>query len=71
MYCLESDYEYNDSGLKRGPGAFYMKPKGHPRGSTRAHSRCLLLEIYDGPHYFELPEFHTEETVGKIVDRGE
>ena len=71
MFCIEGEYEYTDSGLKLGPGAFYMNPKGHPHGPTRAHSRCLLLEIYDGPHYFELPEFHTEETVGKIVDRDE
>ena len=35
---------------------------------TVADSRCLLLEIYDGPHYFELPTFHTKDTVGKIAD---
>jgi hypothetical protein len=44
-----------------------MNPKGNPHGPTVADSRCLLLEIYDGPHYFELPTFHTKETVGKIA----
>ena len=66
MYCLEGEYEYTKSALVLRPGAFYMNPKGNPHGPTRAHSRCLLLEIYDGPHYFEVPEFHSEETVGKI-----
>ena len=38
-------------------------------GPTKAHTRCLLLEIYDGPHYFELPDFHSEDTVGRIADK--
>lgn len=69
MYCIEGEYEYTDSGLKLGPGAFYMNPKGHPHGPTKAHTRCLLLEIYDGPHYFELPDFHSEDTVGRIAGK--
>ncbi len=67
MYCLEGEYEYTKTGLVLRPGSFYMNPKGNPHGPTRAHSRCLLIEIYDGPHYFEVPEYHSKETVGKVV----
>ena len=69
MYCIEGRYRYLDPGLTLEKGAFYMNPKGHPHGPTVALSRCLLLEIYDGPHYFELPSFHTKATVGKIAGR--
>lgn len=63
MYCLSGDYEYTDSGLRLRPGSFYMNPKGHPHGPTIAHARTRLIEIYDGPHYDEKPEFHTDETI--------
>jgi len=69
MYCIEGSYRYLDPGLTLEKGAFYMNPKGHPHGPTVALSHCLLLEIYDGPHYFELPAFHTKATVGKIAGR--
>ena len=64
MYCIEGDYEYIDTGLRLAKGSFYMNPKDHPHGPTLAHTRCLLLEIYDGPHYYEKPSFHTDETIG-------
>jgi 2,4'-dihydroxyacetophenone dioxygenase len=64
MYCLQGEYEYTDTALRLVPGSFYMNPKDHPHGPTLAHSRCLLLEIYDGPHYYEKPSFHTDETIG-------
>lgn len=67
MYCLEGDYEYTDSGLRLGPGSFYMNPKDHPHGPTLAHSPSVLVEIYDGPHYYEMPEYHTEETIGDFL----
>ncbi len=66
MYCLEGEYEYTETNLILKAGAFYMNPKGHPHGPTRANADSLLIEIYDGPHYFETPEFHTEETVGRV-----
>ena len=69
MYCLEGEYEYIDSGLVLKPGSFYMNPKDHPHGPTLAHKRSLLIEMYDGPHYYETPSYHTEDTVGKVVDR--
>lgn len=68
MYCLKGRYEYLEpESLILEEGAFYSNPKGHYHGPTRAVTDCLLLEIYDGPHYSELPPYHTEETVGKIV----
>lgn len=69
MYCLKGKYEYTATGLVLTPGTFYMNPKGHPHGPTLAHEDSLLLEIYDGPHYFETPPYHTEETVGKVVGK--
>lgn len=67
MYCVEGDYEYIDSGLRLVPGSFYMNPKDHPHGPTVAHERSLLVEIYDGPHYYEMPEYHTDETIGDFL----
>lgn len=67
MYCIEGDYEYIDSGLRLAPGSFYMNPKDHPHGPTLAHARSLLLEIYDGPHYYEKPPFHTDKTIGDAL----
>lgn len=67
MYCLQGEYEYTDSGLRLRPGSFYMNPKDHPHGPTLAHERSLLIEIYDGPHYYEKPMFHTDETIGDFL----
>lgn len=67
MYCLEGDYEYTDSRLRLKPGAFYMNPKDHPHGPTIAHERSVLIEIYDGPHYYEKPVFHTDASIGGFL----
>ena len=69
MYCLEGDYEYTDSRLRLTAGSFYMNPKDHPHGPTIAHERSLLIEIYDGPHYYEKPVFHTDETIGGLLSK--
>lgn len=69
MYCLEGDYEYTDSRLRLKPGSFYMNPKDHPHGPTVAHERSLLIEIYDGPHYYEKPIFHTDESIGEFLSK--
>jgi len=69
MYCLEGDYEYTDSKLRLTSGSFYMNPKDHPHGPTIAHERSLLIEIYDGPHYYEKPVFHTDETIGGFLSK--
>ena len=67
MYCLEGDYEYTDSKLRLKPGSFYMNPKDHPHGPTIAHEKSVLIEIYDGPHYYEKPVFHTDATIGGFL----
>lgn len=67
MYCLEGEYSYRDSELILKPGSFYMNPKDHPHGPTKAIKRSLLVEIYDGPHYYERPIYHTDETIGGLL----
>lgn len=67
MYCLEGEYEYIDSRLTLTPGMFYTNPKDHPHGPTIAHKFSRLIEIYDGPHYYEKPVFHTDETIGDML----
>ena len=71
MYCLKGTYEYTSTGIVLTPGTFYMNPKGHPHGPTMAHEDSLLLEMYDGPHYFETPPYHTEQTVGKLMGKSQ
>ncbi|WP_271271115.1 cupin domain-containing protein [Aliamphritea hakodatensis] len=67
MYCVKGTYEYlePDSLILQG-NSFYWNPKGSYHGPTRAIEDCLMLEIYDGPHYDEIPSYHTEDTVGKL-----
>jgi mannose-6-phosphate isomerase-like protein (cupin superfamily) len=67
MYCLEGEYEYTDSKLVLTKGSFYMNPKDHPHGPTLAHRKSILIETYDGPHYYEKPSFHTDETIGGFL----
>ena len=69
MYCLEGEYEYLGSQVTLRPGDFYMNPKDHPHGPSKAHRKSLLLEIYDGPHYYAdaMPEYHSSDTIGKVV----
>jgi quercetin dioxygenase-like cupin family protein len=69
MYCIDGEYEYVDSKIVLRPGDFYMNPKDNPHGPTVARKRSFLLEVYDGPHYYEQPSYHTKDTVGKVVDR--
>lgn len=71
MYCLEGEYEYLSSGIRLRPGDFYMNPKDHAHGPTKAHKKSVLLEVYDGPHYYEdaRPRYHSGDTIGKVVKR--
>ena len=57
MYCLKGRYRYTASDIELMPGKFYWNPKDHPHGPTLAEEDCLLVEIYDGPHYYETPDF--------------
>ena len=61
--------EYPDVGLRLTPGSFYMNPKDNPHGPTIAHEPSVLIEIYDGPHYYEKPEYHTDETIGDFLSK--
>ncbi len=70
MYCLEGEYEYTDSQLVLRPGSFYMNPKDHPHGPTVARKRSILIEVYDGPHYYDKPVFHTDATIGDFLAKG-
>lgn len=63
MYCIEGEYEYTDSKMVLRPGDFYMNPKDNPHGPTMAHKKSVLLELYDGPHYYEKPSYHTADTM--------
>lgn len=69
MYCLKGEYEYTSTGLVLKPGTFYMNPKGHAHGPTMARKDSLLLEMYDGPHYFKRPSYHSDATVGSVVKK--
>lgn len=53
MYSLGGRYSYTSSGLELRPGDFYWNPLGNEHGPTEALESSLLLEIYDGPHYFD------------------
>lgn len=69
MFCLEGEYEYIDVGFILKSGCFYMNPKDHPHGPTLAHQFSRLIEIYDGPHYYEKPAYHTDESIGDFVKK--
>lgn len=53
MFCLSGKYQYLNDGPTLLPGDFYMNPKGNVHGPTIAVEDSTLIEIYDGPHYFE------------------
>ena len=57
MFCLKGRYRYTASDVVLTPGKFYWNPKDHPHGPTEAEEDSLLVEVYDGPHYYETPEF--------------
>jgi 2,4'-dihydroxyacetophenone dioxygenase len=71
MYCISGEYEYSGSNLTLRAGSFYMNPKDSPHGPTIARKRSLLIEIYDGPHYYEKPVFHTDKTIGEFLAKPE
>ncbi|HEU5129789.1 MAG TPA: cupin domain-containing protein [Glycomyces sp.] len=56
MFCLEGRYSY-DGGPTLHPGDFYLNKRDNPHGPAVAERDTVLLEIYDGPHYYEDPEF--------------
>lgn len=61
MYCLSGRYRYVPTGTVLTPGDFYWNPKGSTHGPTVADETSVLLEVYDGPHYPEMPSWYTDE----------
>jgi quercetin dioxygenase-like cupin family protein len=61
MFCLSGRYVYLPTGTTLTPGSFYMNPKGVVHGPTRAEETSVLLEVYDGPHYPERPDFYDND----------
>lgn len=61
MFCLSGKYEYTKTGVVLTPGSFYCNPKGLVHGPTLAHEETVVLEIYDGPHYPQVPDWYTDE----------
>ncbi|HEB3530084.1 TPA: cupin domain-containing protein [Burkholderia cenocepacia] len=61
MYCLSGKYEYTSTGVTLVPGSFYCNPKGNVHGPTYAHEETIVVEIYDGPHYPQKPDWYTDE----------
>lgn len=61
MFCLKGRYEYLRTGVVLTQGCFYLNPKGLVHGPTIAHEETIVLEIYDGPHYPQVPSWYTDE----------
>jgi quercetin dioxygenase-like cupin family protein len=61
MFCLSGHYEYTATGVTLLPGVFYCNPKGNVHGPTMAHEETVVLEMYDGPHYPQMPDWYTDE----------
>lgn len=61
MFCLSGKYEYTTTGVVLLPGSFYGNPKGNVHGPTLAHEDTIVMEIYDGPHYPQVPDWYTDE----------
>lgn len=61
MYCLSGKYEYTSTGVVLLPGSFYCNPKGNVHGPTYAHEETVVVEIYDGPHYPQKPDWYKDE----------
>jgi 2,4'-dihydroxyacetophenone dioxygenase len=61
MFCLSGKYEYTATGVTLLPGSFYCNPKGNVHGPTLAHEETVVVEIYDGPHYPQMPDWYTDE----------
>jgi anti-sigma factor ChrR (cupin superfamily) len=57
MYLLSGRYEYTETNLVLEPGDFYTNEVDHAHGPTYAHEESLMLEIHDGPRFYEKPDY--------------
>ncbi len=60
MFCLSGRYEYTSTGVVLTAGSFYCNPKGNVHGPAIAHEETVVVEIYDGPHYAQKPDWYTD-----------
>lgn len=60
MYCLQGRYEYTATKVTLTAGSFYCNPKGNVHGPTVAHEETIVVEMYDGPHYPQVPDWYTD-----------
>ncbi len=61
MICLSGRYEYTPTQVVLTAGSFYCNPKGNVHGPAIAHEDTVVIEMYDGPHYPQKPDFYTDE----------
>ncbi len=61
MICLSGRYEYTSTQVVLTAGSFYCNPKGNVHGPAIAHEDTVVIEMYDGPHYPQKPDFYTDE----------
>jgi hypothetical protein len=61
MFCLRGRYEYTATKVVLTAGSFYCNPKGNVHGPAVAHEETVVVEIYDGPHYPQKPDWYTDE----------
>jgi quercetin dioxygenase-like cupin family protein len=47
VYVLSGEWE--ESGVRYGPGAFFFAPRGQLHGPHIAHTEVISLTIFDGP----------------------
>jgi len=59
MFCLSGKYEYTATSMVLVPGSFYCNPKGMVHGPAVAREDTVVVEIYDGPHYPQVPDWYT------------
>lgn len=50
MYVIKGRFSY--PGIEVREGMMYINPKDHVHGPSKALEDSLVLEIYDGPHYY-------------------
>jgi quercetin dioxygenase-like cupin family protein len=47
VYVLSGEWE--ESGVKYGPGGFFFAPKGQPHGPHIARTEVISFTVFDGP----------------------
>lgn len=61
MYVLSGSYKYLHSGEVLTTGTFYWNPGGRFHGPTEALEETVFLEIYDGAHYPQRPNWYDND----------